>query len=136
MVARTPCSPVTVAAKASRAAESTTAPPPPPAAEALATVTPCSAATAATAASMRASTAPALVSGAEVPRLARSWPRTETPSRVPSTRAAVTWETQPSPSPQTPVTCSATREARTPEGPRIRARPVRTTSDRTGPKGL
>ena len=135
MVARTPSEPVTLWAKASRAAESTTAPPAPPALG-LATLTPWSAATAWTAESMRASTALALVSGAEEPREARSSPRIEAPSRVPRNSAAVTWETHPCPRPQVPVTRSAMREARTPEGPRRRPSPTRMASVRTGPKAL
>ena len=136
VVARAPSGPIRPAAKASRASEETWAPPPEPPALGMATLTPWSLATAWTARSMRASTSAALLSGPVVPKVARSSPRMEAPSRVPSSTAAFTWAAQPSPRPQVRCTRSAIRAGRCPEGPKSLEMDWRITSLSTGPKGL
>ena len=133
--ASTPSAPVTLAANASRAAESTTAPPAAPPALGIATATPLSEATFCTAASISALAAAAL-EAASVLSEARSPPRELAPSRVSSTRAATTWEAQPSPSCQVSVTRLVIWPSFTPAAPNRPRTRSRTMSDSTGPNAL
>ena len=76
----------------------------------------------------------AALAGAAGCRVARSPPRREAPSRVPMTRAAIVWSTQPWPSCQCPVTRSAMWPGFLPVGPVTRRRESATDSVSTGPK--